>query len=62
VVLWLGGEPIRVRPLMLFGAGLILLGIQLILMGLLGEMIARLGVTHARYAVRARYNLASDEA
>src|SRR5262249_32964196 len=28
VVLWGFGEPIRVRPLMLFGAGLILLGIQ----------------------------------
>ena len=62
VVMWLGGEPIRVRPLMLFGAGLVLLGIQLILMGLLGEMIARLGVTHARYAVRSRYNLESGEA
>ena len=62
VALWLGGEPIRVRPLMLFGAGLVLLGIQLILMGLLGEMIARLGVSHARYAVRSRYNLESEEA
>jgi glycosyltransferase involved in cell wall biosynthesis len=57
VGLWLGGEPIRVRPLMLFGAGLVLLGIQLILMGLLGEMIARLGVSRADYPVRARYNL-----
>ena len=57
VVLWGFGEPIRVRPLMLFGAGLILLGIQLILMGLLGEMIARLGVSHADYPVRERYNL-----
>ena len=57
VVLWFGGEPIRVRPLMLFGAGLVLLGIQLILMGLLGEMIARLGVSHADYPIRERYNL-----
>ncbi len=57
VGLWLGGEPIRVRPLMLFGAGLVLLGIQLILMGLLGEMIARLGVSRADYPVRSRYNL-----
>jgi len=62
VILWLGGEPIRVRPLMLFGAGLVLLGIQLILMGLLGEMIARLGVSSARYPVRSRYNLESPEA
>lgn len=61
VVLWVGGEPIRVRPLMLFGAGLILLGIQLILMGLLGEMIARLGVSRADYPVRERYNLDRGE-
>lgn len=60
VVLWFGGEPIRVRPLMLFGAGLILLGIQLILMGLLGEMIARLGVSRADYPIRERYNLDSN--
>jgi glycosyltransferase involved in cell wall biosynthesis len=62
VALWVGGEPIRVRPLMLFGAGLVLLGIQFILMGLLGEMIARLGVSAARYPVRSRYNLESREA
>ena len=54
VVLWATGEPIRVRPLMLFGAGLVLLGIQFILMGLLGEMIARLGA-RAEYPVRRRY-------
>jgi len=59
---WLGGEPIRVRPLMLFGAGLVLLGIQLILMGLLGEMIARLGAGDAHYPVRARYNLDGEGA
>lgn len=58
VALWAGGEPIRVRPLMLFGAGLVLLGIQFILMGLLGEMIARLG-SRTDYPVRARYNLES---
>jgi len=57
IALWIGGEPIHVRPLMLFGAGLVLLGIQLILMGLLGEMIARLGVSRADYPVRERYNM-----
>jgi len=56
VVLFLGGAPIRVRPLMLFGAGLGLVGIQLILMGLLGEMIAALGA-RADYPLRRRYNL-----
>lgn len=60
VALWIGGDPIRVRPLMLFGAGLVLLGIQLILMGLLGEMIARLHVPGADYPVRARYNLTRE--
>jgi glycosyltransferase involved in cell wall biosynthesis len=56
VGLWTHGEPIRVRPLMLFGAGLGLVGIQFILMGLLGEMIAHLGA-RADYPVRRRYNL-----
>jgi glycosyltransferase involved in cell wall biosynthesis len=59
VVLWMAGDPIRVRPLMLFGAGLVLLGIQLILMGLLGEMIARLHAPRADYPVRARYGAAA---
>jgi glycosyltransferase involved in cell wall biosynthesis len=54
---WLLGEPIRVRPLMLFGAGLVLLGIQLMLMGLLGEMIAHLGARSDTYPVRRLYNL-----
>ncbi len=56
VAQWLGGAPLRVRPLMLFGTGLVLLGIQFILMGLLGEMIAHMGA-HASYPVRRRYNL-----
>jgi hypothetical protein len=56
VGLWLNGEPIRVRPLMLFGAGLGLVGVQFILMGLLGEMIAHLGA-RTDYPVRRRYNL-----
>jgi len=56
VIQWSLGDPIRVRPLMLFGAGLVLLGIQFILMGLLGEMIARLHAPRAEYPIRARYN------
>jgi glycosyltransferase involved in cell wall biosynthesis len=55
VVLWAGGEPIRVRPLMLFGAGLVTLGLQLILMGLLGEMIAQ-QYARADYPVRRTYH------
>jgi glycosyltransferase involved in cell wall biosynthesis len=55
VGLWVRGEPIRVRPLMLFGAGLGLVGFQLILMGLLGEMIAQLGA-RTDYPIRRRYN------
>ncbi len=50
------GDPVRVRPLMLFGAVLALLGVQLILMGLLGEMIAA-HAARADYPVRRRYNL-----
>ena len=56
VVLWAQGEPMRVRPLMLFGVGLVLLGIQFVLMGLLGEMIAHQGAG-VDYPVRRRFNL-----
>jgi glycosyltransferase involved in cell wall biosynthesis len=55
VVQWAGGEPMRVRPLMLLGVGLVLLGIQFVLMGLLGEMIAHQGA-RAEYPVRRRFN------
>ncbi len=61
VVQWVGGEPMRVRPLMLVGAGLALVGIQFILMGLLGEMIAHLGAGEAEYPIRQRYNLDGGE-
>ncbi len=53
---WAGGTPMRLRPLMLLGAGLVLMGLQFILMGLLGEMIAHMGA-HADYPVRRRYNV-----
>lgn len=56
VVQWAQGEPMRVRPLMLFGVGLVLLGIQFVLMGLLGEMIAHQGAG-TEYPVRRRFNL-----
>jgi hypothetical protein len=55
-VQWAGGEPMRVRSLMLFGVGAVLLGIQFVLMGLLGEMIAHQGA-RAEYPVRRRFNL-----
>ncbi len=38
---WIGGSPLRVRPLMLFGVALILLGVQFVSMGFLGELIAK---------------------
>ena len=56
VAQWLQGEPLRVRPLMLFGVGCVLLAIQFILMGLLGEMIAH-QAARADYPVRKRFNL-----
>jgi len=56
VVQWAGGEPMRVRPLMLLGVGMVLLGIQFVLMGLLGEMIAHQGA-RADYPLRRRFNL-----
>ena len=51
---WSQGEPLRVRPLMLFGAASGLLGIQFILMGLLGEMIAHQS-SRTDYPVRRRF-------
>ena len=56
VAQWLHGDPLRVRPLMLFGAACVLLAIQFILMGLLGEMIAH-QAARADYPVRKRFNL-----
>ncbi len=56
---WLGGEPMRVRPLMLFGAGLVLLGILLMLMGLLGEMIVH-SAPRPQYPTRNRIHLDGD--
>ena len=38
-VLWLGGESLSDRPLLLFGVLLMLLGIQVLTTGLIGEMI-----------------------
>jgi len=60
VAQWVGGEPMRVRPLMLVGAGLALVGIQFILMGLLGDLIAHLGAG-VEYPIRQRYNLDAGE-
>ncbi|HET7225155.1 MAG TPA: glycosyltransferase family 2 protein [Candidatus Eisenbacteria bacterium] len=59
VALWIAGEPIRVRPLMLFGATLALMAFQFILMGLLGEMIAHQRA-HADYPVRRRVGFPSQ--
>jgi len=55
IVQWAQGEPLRVRPLMLFGAASVLLGIQFILMGLLGEMIAHQSARD-EYPVRRRFH------
>ena len=51
--LWAAGQPLRVRPLLLFAVVLVILGIQFISMGLLGEMIARSG-KRREYPLRAR--------
>jgi glycosyltransferase involved in cell wall biosynthesis len=56
VVQWIGGTPMRARPLMLLGGWLALTGVQFIVMGLLGEMIAHMRA-HADYPVRRSYNL-----
>ena len=59
LVQWILGEPLRVRPIMLVGAGLVILGIQFVLMGLLGEMIAHLAAQRV-YPERRRFNLENE--
>jgi len=59
LVQWILGEALRVRPIMLVGAGLVILGIQFVLMGLLGEMIAHLAAQRV-YPERRRFNLESE--
>ena len=56
VAQYVHGDPLRVRPLMLFGAASVLLGIQFVLMGLLGEMIAHQSARD-EYPIRRRFNL-----
>jgi hypothetical protein len=56
VIQYVHHEPLRVRPLMLLGVGLVLVGIQFVLMGLLGEMIAHMGA-RAEYPVRRRFGI-----
>ncbi|MBI5837420.1 MAG: glycosyltransferase family 2 protein [Candidatus Eisenbacteria bacterium] len=41
VARWVVGDPIRVRPLLLFGVGFEIVAIQFVSLGLLGELIAR---------------------
>ena len=51
---WVLGEPLRLRPALLFGAVLIILGIQFISMGFLGELIASTRSHEPDYAIRER--------
>ncbi len=55
-IVWLMGQGLRVRPLLLFGVVLIILAFQFISMGLLGELIA--STTQRReYGIRKRLGL-----
>jgi glycosyltransferase involved in cell wall biosynthesis len=56
---WAQGQPLRVRPLMLFAVVLVILGIQFISMGLLGEMVARTG-KRKEYALKARLGFTGE--
>lgn len=53
-VIWIRGEWLRVRPLLLFGVVLGILATQFVSLGLLGEMIARGQHQHRTYSVRER--------
>lgn len=52
--IWASGQWLRVRPLLLFGVGLVILATQFISLGLLGEMIARGQQQDRTYAIRER--------
>lgn len=51
-ILWLGGEPLSRRPLLLLGILLMVMGIQVLTTGLLAEMIA-----HTDYRRRESYSI-----
>ncbi|HEX7880551.1 MAG TPA: glycosyltransferase family 2 protein [Candidatus Eisenbacteria bacterium] len=53
-VIWISGQWLKVRPLLLFGVGLVILATQFISLGLLGEMIARGQQQDRTYAIRDR--------
>jgi glycosyltransferase involved in cell wall biosynthesis len=57
--IWVAGQPLRVRPLLLFAVVLVILGIQFISMGLLGEMITRAG-KRREYTLRERMGFGAD--
>jgi glycosyltransferase involved in cell wall biosynthesis len=58
LIQWLGGEPLRVRPLLVLGAVLVIVGIQFASMGLLGELMA---TQHSKtdFPLRAERNWSS---
>lgn len=56
---WAMGQPLRVRPLMLFAVVLVILGIQFVFMGLLGEMVSRSG-KRREYVLKARLGFAEE--
>ncbi len=53
---WIAGDPIRVRPLLLFGVGFEIVAIQFVSLGLLGELVARQRSVE-EYAVKERIGL-----
>jgi glycosyltransferase involved in cell wall biosynthesis len=53
-VIWISGEWLRVRPLLLFGVVLVILATQFISLGLLGEMMARSQHNDRVYSVKER--------
>ncbi len=54
LVQWMGGAPMRVRPLMLLGIGLIIVGIQIGSMGLLAEMLSAQRAARESWSFRER--------
>jgi len=60
-VLWLMGEAIGRRPLLILGVLGVVVGVQILATGLIAELIVHLGAAQAPYVVRRRIEHATTE-
>jgi glycosyltransferase involved in cell wall biosynthesis len=61
-VLWMMGEAIGKRPLLILGVMAVVVGVQILATGLIAELIVHLGAAQAPYVVRRRLEHADSSA